>query len=51
MLMNEQLQIKTLDAMSSTLNSIAEEFGRELQFKTKKEFVNFMKNKNAVFEL
>jgi len=39
------------DAVSSALNEIAEEFGGELQFKTRKEFVYFMNDKNSVFEL
>ena len=42
---------KDSDAMSAALNNIAEEFGGELQFKTKKEFRTFMKDKNAVFKL
>ena len=40
-----------MDAMSSALNNIAEEFGGELQFKTKKEFGDFMKDKDSVFDL
>ena len=42
---------KDPDAMSGALNNIAEEFGGELQFKTKKEFEDFMKDKNALFKL
>ena len=45
------IKSKDMDAMSSALNDIAEEFGGELQFKTKKEFVKFMNDKNSVFEL
>lgn len=37
--------------MSGALNNIAEEFGGELQFKIKKEFEDFMKDKNALFKL
>lgn len=44
------LKNNDFDAMSSALNNIAEEFGGELQFKTRKEFVDFMNDKNSVFE-
>lgn len=45
------LKDNDFDAMSSALNDIAEEFGGELQFKTRSEFVDFMNDKNSVFEL
>ena len=40
-----------MDAMSSALNNIAEEFGGELQFKTREEFGEFMEDEKAVFDL
>ena len=44
------IRAKDSDAMSAALNNIAEEFGGELQFKTKKEFEDIMADENAVFE-
>ena len=45
------LENKDFDSMSSALNSIAQEFGGELQFKTFKEFDDFMSDRNSVLDL
>ena len=45
------MQKKDFDSMSDALNNIAEEFGGKLQFRTFKEFDDFMSDPDSVFEL
>ena len=45
------LENRDFDSMSAALNDIAQEFGGELQFKTRKEFNDAMNDENFVFKL
>ena len=47
----EAMRKKDFNSMSDALNNIAEEFGGKLQFKTFKEFDDFMSDPDSVFEL